>query len=40
LIAVEPAGKEALERILQENGIVAESFGLMIAKTEKSINVI
>lgn len=40
LIAVEPAGKEALERILQENGISAEPFGQMIAKTEKSINVI
>ncbi|AFK03848.1 Selenide, water dikinase [Emticicia oligotrophica DSM 17448] len=40
LIAVEPSGKEELERILEENGILAESFGQMIAKTEKSINVI
>jgi selenide,water dikinase len=40
LIAVEPAGKDDLERILQENGIVAESFGKMILKQEKAVIVV
>ena len=35
LIAVEPAGKEALEAILAQNNIVAECFGKMILKEEK-----
>ena len=37
LIAVEPAGKEALEAILSKNNIIAEPFGKMILKEEKAI---
>jgi selenide, water dikinase len=37
LIAVEPAGKDKLEAILIKNNIIAEPFGKMILKNEKSI---
>ena len=40
LIAVEPAGKEALEAILSKNNIIAEPFGKMILKEEKAILVL
>ena len=40
LIAVEPAGQQALEAILAENGIIAVPFGKMITQQEKSIHVI
>ena len=37
LIAVEPAGKEELEKILSENNIQTENFGKLISKQKKVI---